>query len=131
VDRRVASVVQRAVQAFEEAGAVVEEVALTFDHDQRELSDLWCRLITPLNIEGLEGVKEQGVDLLGEHRDDFPPEYRSSSNRVRMYRVAPRTPAYAHLATSGAIEHWAVACCGTPLIAPSPQARGYPTRRFT
>jgi amidase len=75
VDRRVAGVVQRAVQAFEEVGAVVEEVALTFDHDQRELSDLWCRLITPLNIEGLEGLKEQGVDLLGEHRDDFPPEY--------------------------------------------------------
>jgi amidase len=75
VDRRVAGVVQRAVQAFEEAGAVVEEVALTFDYDQRELSDLWCRLITPLNIEGLEGLKEQGVDLLGEHRDDFPPEY--------------------------------------------------------
>jgi amidase len=75
VDRRVAAVVQRAVQAFEEAGAVVEEVALKFDHDQRELSDLWCRLITPLNIEGLEGLKAAGIDLLGEHRDDFPPEY--------------------------------------------------------
>jgi amidase len=53
----------------------VEEVELKFDHDQRELSDLWCRLITPLNIEGLEGLKTQGIDLLGEHRDDFPPEY--------------------------------------------------------
>ncbi len=29
----------------------------------------------PLNIEGLEGLKTQGIDLLGEHRDDFPPEY--------------------------------------------------------
>jgi amidase/aspartyl-tRNA(Asn)/glutamyl-tRNA(Gln) amidotransferase subunit A len=75
VDRRIAEVVQRAVQALEEAGAVVEEVRVEFDHDQRELSDLWCRLITPLNLAGLEGVKEQGIDLLGEHRDDFPPEY--------------------------------------------------------
>ena len=75
VDRRVAAVVERAVRAFEEAGAVVEQVDLTLDHDQRELSDLWCRLIMPLNIEGLEGVKAQGIDLLGDHRDDFPPEY--------------------------------------------------------
>jgi amidase/aspartyl-tRNA(Asn)/glutamyl-tRNA(Gln) amidotransferase subunit A len=75
VDRRVAAVVQRAVQAFEEAGAVVEEVAVEFDHDQRALSDLWCRLITPLNLEGLAGITAQGIDLLGEHRADFPPEY--------------------------------------------------------
>jgi amidase len=39
------------------------------------LSDLWCRLIMPINVETLEGFKEAGVDLLGEHRDDFPPEY--------------------------------------------------------
>jgi amidase len=75
VDRRVAAVVQQAVEAFEEAGAAVEEVDLAFDYDQHELSDLWCRLITPLNIEGLEGLKAQGLDVLGEHRDDFPPEY--------------------------------------------------------
>jgi amidase len=75
VDRRVAEVVQKAVGAFEQAGAVVEEVDFTFDFDQRELSDLWCRLIIPLNIEGLEGLKAGGLDLLAEHRADFPPEY--------------------------------------------------------
>jgi amidase/aspartyl-tRNA(Asn)/glutamyl-tRNA(Gln) amidotransferase subunit A len=75
VDRRVAAVVAEAVRAFEQAGAVVEEVDIDIRHDQRELSDLWCRLIIPLNIEGLEGIKAAGHDLLGEHRDDFPPEY--------------------------------------------------------
>ncbi|MGK5111482.1 amidase family protein [Geodermatophilus sp. CPCC 205506] len=75
VDRRVAGVVQRAVPAFEDAGAAVDQVDLAFDHDQRELSDLWCRLIMPLNIEGLEGPKAQGLDLLGDHRDDSPQEY--------------------------------------------------------
>ena len=75
VDRGVARVVAEAVQAFEEAGATVEEVSIELEYDQRELSDLWCRLIMPLNIEGLEGLKSQGIDLLGEHRDDFPPEY--------------------------------------------------------
>ncbi|HEU4513405.1 MAG TPA: amidase [Nocardioidaceae bacterium] len=75
VDRGVARVVAEAVRAFEEAGATVEEVSIELEYDQRELSDLWCRLIMPLNIEGLEGLKALGIDLLGEHRDDFPPEY--------------------------------------------------------
>jgi len=75
VDRRVADAVERAVGAFEEAGATVEQVELDIPYDQRELSDTWCRLIMPLNIEGLEGLAAQGLDILGEHRDDLPPEY--------------------------------------------------------
>jgi len=75
VDGRVAAVVGRAVRAFEEAGAKVEEVTVGIKRGQRELSDLWSRLIMPLNIEALEGIKAAGLDLLGKHRDDFPPEY--------------------------------------------------------
>jgi amidase len=75
VDPRVTAVVAEAVRAFEEAGAVVEEVAFDFPFDQQELSDLWCRMIMPLNIEGLEGLSAYGPDLLAEHREDFPPEY--------------------------------------------------------
>jgi amidase len=75
VDPRVATVVQEAVRAFEQAGADVEEVDLDLRHDQRELSDLWCRLIIPLNLEALEEVKAAGHDVLAEHRADLPPEY--------------------------------------------------------
>jgi amidase/aspartyl-tRNA(Asn)/glutamyl-tRNA(Gln) amidotransferase subunit A len=75
VDPRVTAVVADAVRAFEEAGAVVEEVAFDFPFDQRELSDLWCRLIAPLNVDGLAGLSAQGIDLLASHRADFPPEY--------------------------------------------------------
>jgi amidase/aspartyl-tRNA(Asn)/glutamyl-tRNA(Gln) amidotransferase subunit A len=75
VDRRVAEVVAGAVRAFEEAGAHVEEVSLGIEHDQRELSDLWCRLIMFPNVQTFEIFKAHGLDLLGEHRDDFPPEY--------------------------------------------------------
>jgi amidase/aspartyl-tRNA(Asn)/glutamyl-tRNA(Gln) amidotransferase subunit A len=71
----VATVVADAVRAFEDAGAKVEEVKLGIDHDQRELSDLWCRLIIPINIATFENFKRQGLDLLADHRDDFPPEY--------------------------------------------------------
>jgi amidase len=71
----VAGVVADAVRAFEHAGAHVEEVKLGIEYDQRELSDLWCRLIMPINVATFELFKRQGMDLLGEHRDDFPPEY--------------------------------------------------------
>ncbi len=75
MDSRITDIVGKAVRAFEEAGAVVEEVKVGIKQSQKELSDLWCRLITPLNYQGLEGFKAGGLDLLKDHRADFPPEY--------------------------------------------------------
>ena len=75
VDGRVAGVVARAVRAFEEAGAHVEEVKLGITRAQRELSDVWSRLYMLLNLQAFENFKRNGMDLLGDHRDDFPPEY--------------------------------------------------------
>lgn len=71
----VRAIVDRAVEAFVEAGATVERVKLGLKRSQRELSDVWCRIIMPLNLGGLEGMKAAGIDLLRDHRDDFPPEY--------------------------------------------------------
>lgn len=75
IDKKVADVVAKAVRAFEEAGAHVEEVKLGVKRHQRELSDLWCRLIMPLNISTFETFKSFGVDLLKDNRADFPPQY--------------------------------------------------------
>ena len=75
VDRRVAAVVERAVAAFEEAGARVEEVSLGIERDQRELSDLWCRLIMPINHATFEGLRAAGIDIPAEHPQDLPPQY--------------------------------------------------------
>jgi amidase/aspartyl-tRNA(Asn)/glutamyl-tRNA(Gln) amidotransferase subunit A len=75
MDRRVTDVVGRAVKAFEEAGAHVEQVKVGIKRPQKELSDLWCRLIMPLNVQTFEILKRGGLDLLKDHRDDFPPEY--------------------------------------------------------
>jgi amidase/aspartyl-tRNA(Asn)/glutamyl-tRNA(Gln) amidotransferase subunit A len=75
VDRRVAAVVERAVRAFEEAGAHVEEVEVGIERPQRELSDLWCRLITPGSIHAFEMFKAGGIDLLRDHADDLPPQF--------------------------------------------------------
>ena len=76
IDPQVASVVRSVVAAFEDAGAHVEEVSLGITRDQRELSDLWCRLIIPINLQAFEGFKAAGIDVVGDHADDLPPEYR-------------------------------------------------------
>jgi len=75
VEAEIRSVIDAQVQAFEEAGAIVEPVTLGIKRSQLELSDLWCRLIIPRNIATLEAASAKGPNLLGEHRNDFPPEY--------------------------------------------------------
>ncbi len=76
VDSSVAGAVAEAVRGFVDAGATVEETKVGIKRSQHELSDLWNRLIMPLNISGLEGLKAGGVDLMRDHADDLPPEYR-------------------------------------------------------
>ncbi|HSS92888.1 MAG TPA: amidase [Candidatus Dormibacteraeota bacterium] len=72
----VAGAVAEAVRAFADAGATVEEVKVGIKRSQRELSDTWSRLMMPLNIAGLEGLKSSGIDLMRDHPEDLPPEYR-------------------------------------------------------
>src|SRR6476660_884046 len=75
VDRRVTAVVDKAVAAFAEAGAHVEEVKIDIRRSQMELSDMWCRLVAPKQVAALEGFKREGIDLMRDHHDDFPPEF--------------------------------------------------------
>jgi amidase/aspartyl-tRNA(Asn)/glutamyl-tRNA(Gln) amidotransferase subunit A len=75
VQSDVAAVVEEAVRAFEDAGAEVVEVDIDIDLDQRALSDLWCRLILPLSLDAFANLAEGGLDILGEHRADLPPEF--------------------------------------------------------
>ncbi|HKV69007.1 MAG TPA: amidase, partial [Gaiellales bacterium] len=76
VEAGVAGAVAKAVRAFTEAGATVEEIKVGIKRPQHELSDTWNRLMMPLNIAGLEGTKSAGIDLMRDHPDDLPPEYR-------------------------------------------------------
>ncbi len=75
VDPRVIAVVDKAVQAFQEAGAHVEEVEIGLKRTQQELSDLWCRMVAVKQVVALELFKREGFDLRRNHRDDFPPEF--------------------------------------------------------
>jgi amidase len=84
VEREVAAVVQDAVAALAGAGAIVEEVMVGIGLAQRELSDLWCRLIVPNSVLGLELLKEKGYDVLTDAPDDLPPEFRHWLERMRL-----------------------------------------------
>ena len=75
VDPRVIAVVDKAVAAFEEAGAYVEEVEIGLRRSQKELSDVWCRFCAPKQAAALEGFKREGIDLIRDHHGDLPPEF--------------------------------------------------------
>ena len=75
VQPEISTVVEEAVRAFEEAGARVVEVDIDINLDQRELADLWCRLIMPLSLDSFSNLAAGGLDILGEHRSDLPPEF--------------------------------------------------------
>jgi amidase/aspartyl-tRNA(Asn)/glutamyl-tRNA(Gln) amidotransferase subunit A len=76
-----------ALAAFREAGAIVEEVDFGITRDHLELADLWCKLIMPLTVGALETFKAAGVDLMGQHRDDFPPELLAWIDRAYAMSV--------------------------------------------
>jgi Asp-tRNA(Asn)/Glu-tRNA(Gln) amidotransferase A subunit family amidase len=76
VDDPVSDVVRKAVRAFEQAGARVEEVDVKMGRSQRELSDLWLRQTAVRYAVMAANLKDGlGVDLLGEHRDELTPEF--------------------------------------------------------
>lgn len=90
VDDAVARTVTDAVQALAQAGATVTEVGTRLPRDQFELGELWCRLIGPLNLDTLDGLKAGGLDLLGDYGDELPAPFRhwldeAASVSVRDY----------------------------------------------
>ena len=75
VDPRIRNVIDNAVRLFEDMGAKIEEVKLGFELSQKEMSDLWCRLIMPLNVRSLDSLKAANFNLLEDNKNDFPQEY--------------------------------------------------------
>lgn len=75
VEDEIGAIVREAATAFESAGAVVEETSIGIEHSQRELSEIWEREQAIKYAVTLEGMKRNGMDLLGDHREDLTPEY--------------------------------------------------------
>jgi amidase/aspartyl-tRNA(Asn)/glutamyl-tRNA(Gln) amidotransferase subunit A len=67
-------VIRDAVSALENAGAIVEEVKLGIHRSSEELGNLHHRSMMPLYLPAFESFKKNGIDLLRDHRQDFPLE---------------------------------------------------------
>ncbi len=78
IDPEVARVTRDAVGAFEVAGARVEEVRVGLRRSQEELCDCWMRQSAVRSALTADGFKQQGIDLLGMHRDEISPEFAAS-----------------------------------------------------
>lgn len=74
VDSEVAEIVRRAAYRLEEAGAIVEPVKFNIRRDHYELAEAWSHMINITTVNAFERMKRSGIDLLGEHRNDMPPE---------------------------------------------------------
>jgi amidase/aspartyl-tRNA(Asn)/glutamyl-tRNA(Gln) amidotransferase subunit A len=83
VDPRVRDVVDDAVGALEDAGATVERVDLGVEQSHEELTDLWIRQIGSLYHSAVEGFKDDGLDLLGGHREEMSPEFVEMLDETR------------------------------------------------
>jgi amidase/aspartyl-tRNA(Asn)/glutamyl-tRNA(Gln) amidotransferase subunit A len=75
VDDRVRAVVDDAVEAFETAGASVEEIDLDLGHSHTTLTDVWMRQIGVLYAEMAANFEAGGVVDLLDRRDELTPEF--------------------------------------------------------
>ena len=75
VENEIAEVVANATKVFEQAGAHVEEITIGLTRDQREYSDIWCRLFVPIMRHSFDAIKASGLDLLSaENRHGLAPD---------------------------------------------------------
>lgn len=105
VDPKVTAVVEQVLEAFRQAGATVERVSPGFAFDQVEtgerIGDMWSQILGTFMVGLLDGLKQQGLDYLGDLRDQMPDEvlywieraqkltpldvYRDQSARTTVY----------------------------------------------
>jgi Asp-tRNA(Asn)/Glu-tRNA(Gln) amidotransferase A subunit family amidase len=90
VHKTVAAVVEAAVHNLAGSGINIEQAEPSFGVDHHELARLWVRQISVHYGAIAEYLKQDGLDLLGEHANELTPEFRD------MLLAAP---------TYGAVEH--------------------------
>jgi len=75
VDDRVLDVMDDAVQAFETAGATVDEIDIEFPVSHTELTEMWMREIGVFYAEMAQNFADGGLANLFERRDELTPEF--------------------------------------------------------
>lgn len=87
VEPEVRALIEQAALAFEAMGAQVSLVDLPLRQPQQELSALWCRLVGTRMLAGVDGLRAQGIDLLGDP-DALPDAVRASIEDARSMSLA-------------------------------------------
>lgn len=75
VDPEVERMVRQAAESLKEAGAEVSPVSFSLKHTAKELAQCWCRAICVDTAIELKLWKEQGLDLVRDHREELPEEF--------------------------------------------------------
>ena len=83
VDPRVATVVSEAVNCLSDAGADITPVDIELPVDQYALSDIWLQQVAVVNADLVDIMLNQGIDLMGKHRDELGDEFVSWVERGR------------------------------------------------
>ncbi|PRD43013.1 amidase [Phyllobacterium phragmitis] len=84
VEPTVAAKVAEAVLAFQEAGAEIVPLSLSFAYSHHQLSDLWCRMISQGAVAVLENFASQGMSL----QHDLPETVREWAEKARNETLA-------------------------------------------
>ena len=74
-DKEVNKVIINALNIFKKAGITVEKVKFNLKHSALEIAEEWCKGITVDCAIELNNLKKDGIDLLNEHKEDFPDEF--------------------------------------------------------
>ncbi|MBQ7444334.1 MAG: amidase [Clostridia bacterium] len=75
VDSEIADIVEKAALAFEALGAKVSRISPVIPYDVNTLADLWCLSISIDTAIELKQLKNKGIDLAGEHRNELPESF--------------------------------------------------------
>lgn len=133
VDPVVARVVCDAVAAMTSGGFIVEERELAIGPHHSELAKMWVRTIAVHYAAIADYLKAEGLDLLGQHRDDLTPEFRAMLEEARFVSAVDhakddllRTQVYDAL--EDVFEHFDVIVSPTTAVPPVPNARDGHTR---
>ncbi len=75
VEDEIFEITRRAALAFSEAGAKVSYIKPKIPYTANELAELWCLSISIDTAIELADLKRNGLDLLGDHRDELPEAF--------------------------------------------------------
>ena len=84
VDPKINDIIYRAAQKLEEAGAMVEFFDFNFKHTVDEIMYSWAWSISLDSTLDINEWKRNGLDLIGEHADELPPEF------IKFYEISSK-----------------------------------------